>query len=74
MNNFKRALKLYLFCLILTGILYPPFVTLVAQIFFPKQANGSLIIVNGKPIGSKHIGQAFSLARLFSWQTFGMRL
>jgi K+-transporting ATPase ATPase C chain len=45
---------------LLTGIVYPLVVTVVAQIAFPDQANGSLVVRDGKPIGSALIGQPFS--------------
>ncbi len=41
----------------LTGFFYPLFITLVAQTAFNRQANGSLVMVNGKIIGSELIGQ-----------------
>ena len=44
---------------LLTGIVYPCLVTAVAQLAFPHQANGSLIEVHGKPVGSELIGQEF---------------
>jgi len=50
---------------ILTGALYPALVTVVAQIVFPRQANGSLIVKNGAPLGSELIGQPFSAPKYF---------
>ena len=44
---------------ILCGILYPLAVTGAAKLFFPDKANGSLILSNGKIVGSRLIGQAF---------------
>src|SRR5579871_1655986 len=45
---------------ILLGIIYPLVVTGIAQVLFPGKANGQLIEANGKVIGSRIIGQAFS--------------
>jgi K+-transporting ATPase ATPase C chain len=45
---------------LLFGILYPLVVTALAQLVFPRQANGSLIMVNAKVVGSRLIGQPFS--------------
>ncbi len=44
---------------LLTGVAYPALVTGISQVLFKNQANGSLIFKNGKPIGSKLIGQLF---------------
>ena len=50
---------------ILTGIIYPLAVTGIAQLFFPAQANGSIILKDGKPVGSALIGQPFDHPKYF---------
>lgn len=50
---------------ILLGIIYPLVVTGIAQVIFPKKANGQLIEANGKVIGSRIIGQGFTSAGYF---------
>ncbi len=52
---------------IVTGVVYPLFVTIIAQSFFPHQANGSLIKnEKGEVVGSELLGQQFSEAKYFS--------
>src|ERR1700752_636542 len=48
-----------------TGIVHPLIVPGMAQVLFPKQANGSLIYKDGKPIGSRLIGQPFDDPKYF---------
>ena len=50
---------------LITGALYPAVVTAIAQVAFPHQANGSMIVVDGRTLGSSLIGQAFSDPKYF---------
>ena len=59
------AFALLLAMTLITGVAYPAIVTAVAQVAFPSQANGSMIEVDGKAIGSSLIGQAFSDPKYF---------
>jgi potassium-transporting ATPase KdpC subunit len=62
----RPAILLLLAITLITGVAYPAIVTAVAQVAFPSQANGSMIVVNGQAIGSSLIGQAFSDPKYFS--------
>lgn len=64
-RQLKTALILLIFFTLLTGLIYPVMMTVIAQFFFPWEANGSLINKNGKVIGSMLIGQAFSANQYF---------
>jgi K+-transporting ATPase ATPase C chain len=50
---------------LLTGIIYPLVVTVIAQVVFPSQANGSLIVKDGQVVGSSLIGQPFDDPKYF---------
>ncbi|HEV8051670.1 MAG TPA: potassium-transporting ATPase subunit KdpC [Parachlamydiaceae bacterium] len=62
---FKRSFKMLILMLLLTGIAYPLFVTLIAQLVVHHQANGSFIVSNGKIVGSRLIGQKFDSEKYF---------
>jgi len=59
------AVSLTLVLMVLTGLIYPVAVTGLAQLFFPRQANGSIVTRDGHQIGSALIGQQFSDPRYF---------
>jgi len=61
----RPALTLLALLTIITGVIYPLTVTGLAQVLFPHQANGSLIVINGKTYGSELIGQQFDDPKYF---------
>jgi len=61
----RPAFVLTILFAILLGIVYPLAMTGIGQAFFPTQANGSLVIANGKVVGSTVVGQAFTSDRYF---------
>ena len=61
----RPALVLWVLLTVLTGFLYPLLVTGLAQLLFPHQAGGSLLIYHGHAAGSQLIGQSFSDPRYF---------
>jgi len=62
---FRPALTLFVLLSIVTGIVYPVAVTGIAKVLFPEAAEGSLIVENGKPVGSRLIGQNFTDPKYF---------
>jgi K+-transporting ATPase ATPase C chain len=64
-TQLRPALTIFLFLTLMTGVIYPLVVTGIAQVFFPYQANGSLINVDGKLYGSALIGQQFDDPKYF---------
>jgi len=59
-NTIRPALVIFVLLTLLTGLVYPLILTGLAQALFPAQAAGSLIMRDGKPVGSSLIGQSFS--------------
>ncbi len=64
-SQLRPALVSLLLLTLLTGIVYPVLVTALAQVAFPQQANGSLIVKGGQVVGSALIGQAFDDPKYF---------
>lgn len=65
MNQIKIAIRATIVLTILTGLAYPLLVTGLAQAFFHRQSNGSLVEYNGIAIGSELIGQRFTKPEYF---------
>jgi potassium-transporting ATPase KdpC subunit len=61
----RQSLLILLTLSLLTGVLYPLLITGMAQVIFPRQANGSLIYRDGKAVGSSLIGQNFDDPKYF---------
>ena len=59
-NQLRPAIVMTLLLCVITGLGYPAVVTGLAQILFPLQANGSLVSVHGRVVGSALIGQSFT--------------
>jgi K+-transporting ATPase ATPase C chain len=65
LKQLRPALISFLLLSLLTGIGYPLLVTGLSQVAMPEQANGSMIVKDGKAVGSALIGQSFSDPRYF---------
>lgn len=65
MKTIRATVITLLFFTILTGFIYPAVVTGIARLFFPGQANGSIVTKGGKAVGSELIGQQFEDPRYF---------
>jgi K+-transporting ATPase ATPase A chain len=61
----KPAIAIFFLLTLITGIFYPLFITVIAQLIFPFQANGSFIVHDGRVVGSALIGQPFTSPEYF---------
>lgn len=65
MRLLKQSLLMNLWLTLLLGLAYPAAMTGASQLLFPRQANGSLVVVDGRTVGSELVGQAFPDPRYF---------
>lgn len=64
-KHFGVALRMTIVSIVILGLIYPLTMTGVAEALFPKQANGSLVTVNGKVVGSWIVGQLWTKPQYF---------
>ena len=65
LSHIRASLVMIVGLTLITGIVYPLAMTEIAQTAFPNQANGSLVVKDGKIVGASLIGQSFTTARYF---------
>jgi potassium-transporting ATPase KdpC subunit len=65
LSQMRAALVVFAALTLVTGVAYPILVTGVAQAAFPREATGSLVVRDGKVVGSRLIGQSFDDPRYF---------
>jgi K+-transporting ATPase ATPase C chain len=64
-KQLRASLVMLMALTLLTGVAYPALVTAIAQVVFPYRANGSILHIDGKTVGSELIGQSFSKPEYF---------
>lgn len=65
LRHLGTSLRMTIVSIVLLGLIYPLTMTGIAQVLFPRQANGSLVTVNGKIVGSEIIGQLWTEPQYF---------
>jgi K+-transporting ATPase ATPase C chain len=65
-RHLGTALRVTIVSIVLLGFIYPLAMTAIAAVLFPRQANGSLVTVNGKVVGSSIIGQLWTKPQYFA--------
>src|SRR5262245_28222587 len=64
-TQIRPAIVMLALLSVVAGLVYPAIVTAIAQVVFPRQANGSLIVTDGRVVGSSLIGQPFDDSKYF---------
>jgi K+-transporting ATPase ATPase C chain len=64
-NQLRPAIVMTVVLMVITGLVYPGIVTGIAQLLFPRQANGSMVAAEGRVIGSELIAQGFASPAYF---------
>lgn len=64
-SHFGTSVLFTLVSVIVLGLIYPALIALVAGLVFPSQANGSLVYVDGRPVGSEIVGQLWTKPQYF---------
>lgn len=67
-KQLRAALTAFTLLTLITGVMYPLLTTVIGQVMFPYQANGSLIVQNGEVVGSALIGQTTEDPAYFWWR------
>lgn len=65
MSYLKKAIRMTVVMIVICGLMYPLFITGIGKLIFPYQANGSVIKVEGKEVGSELIGQTYNDDKYF---------